>query len=427
MKMDKILNRRGNGLDVETYKELPCCVICKSTSFTRVFKAKDIALTGVFPSSLNEKSIYTPLTLQICNNCSNLQMVESVNKELMFTDYWYRSGTTGSMKVHFEMILDLIKDKTNGNKILDIGCNDCTFLKLAENRGLDPYGFEPSSAYDDRIIESPSRIQNDFFPPLNEWSLKEDKFDIITALSMFYDVDKPQDFLNLCESKLADKGTLIIEVNYAKSFLERKNIDMLGQEHLVYYFLSTFQTLLKDTNLYLNHAATNEMNGGNVILFCSKKEGSSQELNSLLIEEKEFIDNFDFKGFQENVDNDLNDLKTKIESLASENKTLKLYGASTRGSFLVQYLEFNEKHFISAVDIAENKNELYIPGTAIQIEMENVAEEPDYYLILPYQFLDEFLRKNTDFMKRGGKFITYRPNKSIYYYSEGKVKSKLYA
>ena len=82
---------------------------------------------------------------------------------------------------------------------------------------------------------------------------------------------------------------------------------------------------------------------------------------------------------------------------------------------------------MSAVDIAENKNELYIPGTAIQIEMENVAEEPDYYLILPYQFLDEFLRKNTEFMKRGGKFITYRPNKSIYYYSEGKVKSKLYA
>ena len=53
MKMDKILNRRGNGLDVETYKELPCCVICKSTSFTRVFKAKDIALTGVFLSLIH--------------------------------------------------------------------------------------------------------------------------------------------------------------------------------------------------------------------------------------------------------------------------------------------------------------------------------------------------------------------------------------
>ena len=411
----------------QTYRELSKCVICNNNSFTRVFKANDIALTGVFPSGVNKKNIYTPLTLQICNNCSNLQMVEAVNKELMFSDYWYRSGTTGSMTVHFKMILDLIKEKTNGNKILDIGCNDCTFLKLAQDRGLDPYGFEPSSAYEDRIIQSHSRIQNDFFPPINKWALKEDKFDVITALSMFYDVEKPQAFLNLCESKLTDNGTLIIEVNYAKSFLERKNIDMLGQEHLIYYFLSTFQALLKDTNLFLNHAATNEMNGGNVMLFCSKKDHCSAELENLLKEEKVFIDNFDFKGFQANVDNDLNELKIKIEALTSENKILKLYGASTRGSFLVQYLEFNENHFISAVDIQENKNKLYLPGTAIQIEMEDVAEEPDYYLILPYQFLDEFLRKNVEFMKRGGKFITYRPNKSIYHYSDGEVKSELYA
>ena len=425
--MDKNQTKGDNGLDVQTYRELSSCVICKSTSFTRVFKADNIALTGVFPSSLDKKNIYTPLTLQVCNNCSNLQMVEAVNKELMFSDYWYRSGTTGSMRVHFEMILDLIKEKTSGNRILDIGCNDCTFLKLAEERGLDPYGFEPSSAFEDRIIEDTNRIQNDFFPPLNKWELNEEKFDIITALSMFYDVEKPQDFLNLCESKLTDSGTLIIEVNYAKSFLDRKNIDMLGQEHLVYYFLSTFNTLLKDTNLFLNHAATNEMNGGNVMLFCSKIEGKSQELDNLLIEEKAFIDNFDFEGFQKNVDEDLNELRKKIISLSSGGKKLKLYGASTRGSFLVQYLKFNEKHFSSAVDIQENKNKLYIPGTAIQIEMENVAEEPDYYLILPYQFLDEFLQKNTEFMKRGGKFITYRPNKSIYYYSDDEVKSELYA
>ena len=297
----------------QTYRELSKCVICNNNSFTKVFKANDIALTGVFPSGVNKKNIYTPLTLQICNNCSNLQMVEAVNKELMFSDYWYRSGTTGSMTVHFKMILDLIKEKTNGNKILDIGCNDCTFLQLAQDRGLDPYGFEPSSAYEDRIIQSHSRIQNDFFPPINKWALKEDKFDVITALSMFYDVEKPQAFLNLCESKLTDNGTLIIEVNYAKSFLERKNIDMLGQEHLIYYFLSTFQALLKDTNLFLNHAATNEMNGGNVMLFCSKEDHCSAELENLLKEEKDFIDNFDFKGFQANVDNDLNELKAMIE------------------------------------------------------------------------------------------------------------------
>jgi len=354
-------------------------------------------------------------------------MVEAVNKELMFSDYWYRSGTTGSMRVHFDMILDLIEKNTEGTKILDIGCNDCTFLKMAEKRGYNPYGFEPSSAYEDRIIKDPERIQNDFFPPQNSWNLNEDKFDIITALSMFYDVEKPQDFLKLCEKKLTENGTLIIEVNYAKSFLERKNIDMLGQEHLVYYFISTFEKLIEETNLFLNHASTNEMNGGNIILFCSKNQNRSNQLNSLLSEEKVFIDKFDFKGFQENVDNDLNDLKKEIENLSADGKKLKLYGASTRGSFLVQYLKFNESHFVTAVDIQENKDKLFIPGTAIQIEMENVAEEPDYYLILPYQFLDEFLRKNVEFMKRGGRFITYRPNKSIYYYSDDEVKSELYA
>lgn len=393
-----------------SYKVYNNCFLCNSNQLTRVFKADEIALTGVFPLAEEKDPIKTPITLNLCKECNNLQMEEVVNKELMFQDYWYRSGTTNSMKNHFHFLLSEIGEHNAGDSILDIGCNDCTFLQIAMEKGFDIYGLEPSVAFEDRIIRDNLRIANDFFPTEKPWSLSKEKFNFITAISMFYDVRDPLKFLNQCKSRLEVDGKLIIEVNYAKTFLERENVDMLGQEHLIYYFINTFEIVLNKAGLNLNDAFKNEMNGGNIVFICSEKKNKSDRLISLTEEEDNFLEDFLPENFQPGVDKNFQRLTNKINELLENGKKLKIYGASTRGAFISQYLRLSTNHFLSAVDVQLNKNRRRIPGTDIHIEMEDKAEIPDVYLILPYQFLDEFIKKNHSFLKDGGSFLCFRPS-----------------
>lgn len=386
------------------------CFLCNSDQLTRVFKTDDIALTGVFPMKEENDPISTPITLNICDQCNNLQMEEVVNKELMFQDYWYRSGTTNSMKKHFQYLIDEIGEYQVGDSILDIGCNDCTFLEIASKKGFDVYGLEPSVAFEDRIIRDDFRIANDFFPNEKPWSLSKEKFNFITAISMFYDVREPLSFLSDCKSRLEVDGKLVIEVNYAKTFLERENVDMLGQEHLIYYFINTFEMILNNAGLNLNDAFKNEMNGGNIVFICSENKNKTDRLIALSKEEDDYLQDFVPEKFQSNVDHNFNRLTNKIDELLNNGKKLKIYGASTRGAFISQYLNLSKEHFLSAVDVQLNKDGRRIPGTNIHIEMEDKAEIPDVYLVLPYQFLDEFIKKNHSFLKNGGSFLCFRPS-----------------
>ena len=215
---------------------------------------------------------------------------------------------------------------------------------------------------------------------------------------------------------------MLIEVNYAKTFLERKNVDMLGQEHLIFYFIKTFQEIIKKAGLHLNDAELNEMNGGNIVFICGTEDHQSDRLLKLIQEEKKFIQNFDFLKFQKNVDLDFKKLKQKIEKINLDKKKLKIYGASTRGAFICQYLKLSNEHFDCAVDIQLNKDGRRIPGTNIKIEMEKDTEKPDTYLILPYQFLDEFIKKNLLFLENGGTFLCFRPsNIEISMNKQGKI------
>jgi hypothetical protein len=164
------------------------------------------------------------------------------------------------------------------------------------------------------------------------------------------------------------------------------------------------------------------MNGGNIVFMCGDEDYQSDRLLKLINEEEKFIQNFDFLNFQQNVDNDFKRLKNKIKKINKNKKNLKIYGASTRGAFICQYLKLSNKHFNCAVDIQLNKEGRRIPGTNIKIEMEKDTKVPDTYLILPYQFLDEFIKKNLLFLKNGGTFLCFRPsNIEISMNEEGEI------
>lgn len=394
----------------KNYEIINSCIICQSTDLSVLFHVGNTCLTGYFPIIEEVDPIATPITLNACNSCGNLQMREKVNPELMFREYWYRSSTTKSMQAHLQKIADNFAIK--GANHLDIGCNDGLLMTSMTERGMNSWGIDPSSAAMEAKPKFPGRISNDFFSKSAVTECFQDsdmKFDLITAISMFYDVPNPVNFLQDVYSMLADGGKAIIEVNYAKSFLERQNIDMLGQEHLVYYFIQTFQSVSTPAGLHITDAYKTDMNGGNITFILQKAPlKTTSRLKKLIEEEQQYLTIFDPKNFQNTVSKSFQVFANELRKLSVSNE-VKIMGASTRGAFIAQYLNLNSEVITSAVDLQKNKMGRRIPGTDIKIEYDPDAKKPDIYLVMPYQFKTEIIDRYTDFLLAGGRMLFYRP------------------
>lgn len=401
----------------KNYQTIDSCIVCQGSKISNLFKVGETCLTGYFPLKDEDDPIRTPITLNICQDCGNLQMREKVNPELMFRDYWYRSSTTNSMKAHLDKIAQ--KFAISGGHHLDIGCNDGFLMGSMTRLGMSSWGIDPSSAAIEAAANFPGKISNDFF---SFEAIRKDfknaklKFDVITAISMFYDVPMPVDFLKNIKSILTEAGIAIIEVNYAKTFLEKQNIDMLGQEHLVYYFIKTFMIVAERAGLLVNDAYLTEMNGGNItFLLSANQPKKTQRLENLITDEREYLRNFEQTDFQQKINESFSKFRTHLELIAKES-VIKILGASTRGAFIAQYLDLDSRIIASAVDLQENKRGRRMPGTDIIIEYDLEAVRPDIYLVMPYQFKSEIIERYHEYLKNGGELYFYRPIYSRVYY-----------
>jgi 2-polyprenyl-3-methyl-5-hydroxy-6-metoxy-1,4-benzoquinol methylase len=406
------------------YQNITSCLLCNSTNLRKIFSVDEVCLTGYFPLKNENDPIKTPVSLVKCTSCNNVQAQELVRADLMFRDYWYRSSTTGTMRDHLKDIVERII-KPEG-VILDIGSNDGTLLDIAEQKGMKVWGVEPSDAIKDAPFNIKEKTVNTFFGSreCDQFLQKTKvKFDVITAISMFYDVAEPLKFIEKARDLLTPDGLILIEVNYAKSFFERQNIDMLGQEHLIYYFIETFSDLISKANLFINDAYLTDMNGGNITFTISRTNKKSEKYLALTNEEKSWMENFNFIKFEKIVREGFNKFKEEVISL-SESNTIKVLGASTRGAMIIQMLGLDNKVIATAVDLQQNKVGRRIPGTNIVIEFDGEHDIPDYYLVMPYQFRTEIISRYLDFMKSGGGLLFYRPKQEIITYDNKTKKIK---
>src|SRR3954467_8113964 len=88
-----------------------------------------------------------PLELVLCQQCRLLQLRHTVPGEMMYQDYWYRSGTNQTMRDALAEISGLatkLMHLSRGDSVLDIGCNDGTLLGSYTVPGLYKIGFDPA-------------------------------------------------------------------------------------------------------------------------------------------------------------------------------------------------------------------------------------------------------------------------------------------
>lgn len=396
------------------------CRVCGSPALTKVISLGEQYLQGSFVKPGKEipptRKILTSLVrcdpLKDENACGLLQMEHSVPSEILYSAYWYRSGTNDTMRGHLKGITEEAVSLLGAKnyRVLDIGCNDGTLLKFYPD-SIEKYGVDPSDIAQE--IQGNITVVQDVFPSeeLIE-KIQGEQFEIITSIAMFYDLEYPIEFTRGIKRILAANGIWIFEMSYMPTMLRMNSYDTICHEHLEYYSLAVIEYVLKKAGMKVFNATLNDINGGSIRCFAThannfvyKKEEFIQNLKALHQEEFDLELDTDkpYNHFQERINIHKEELNALLKRLKKEGKRIHIYGASTKGNTILQWCGIDNRIIDVAAERNPDKYGAFTLGTDIPIvsEAESRAMKPDYYLVLPWHFKDEFLKREQEMLNRG--------------------------
>jgi SAM-dependent methyltransferase len=400
------------------------CRVCGSRSLVKVIDLGEQCLQGSFlkPGHETPPLRKIPTSLVRCDPtreegaCGLLQMEYTVPPAILYSNYWYRSGTNRTMRDHLQGIAQEaanLSGKTQA-KVLDIGCNDGTLLSNYPE-AFAKFGVDPSDVA--VSVKTKFKLVQDVFPSgelLN--LLGAEKFDIITSIAMFYDLEDPVHFTRGIRDVLAPDGLWIFEMSYMPSMLEANSYDTICHEHLEYYSLAVIENILRRTDLKAVRATFNSINGGSIRVYAThaanfkfKNPAYAEELRKLRQQEFDLELDTDkpYRNFQDRINVHRQELNSLLKKLKRDGKRIHIYGASTKGNTILQWCGIDNRIIDFAAERNPDKFGAQTLNSEIPIisEKESRALKPDYYLVLPWHFADEFLERERETILNGTAMI----------------------
>jgi 2-polyprenyl-3-methyl-5-hydroxy-6-metoxy-1,4-benzoquinol methylase len=396
------------------------CRVCKSSALTKVIDLGDQHLQGSFvkPDRQLPPMRKMPTSLVRCDPqrdekaCGLLQMEYTVPPEVLYSVYWYRSGTNATMRNHLAGIAKeasgLLEEPTA--RVLDIGCNDGTLLG-AYPKTFTKYGIDPSDVAQE--IPAEVKVIRDLFPSEELFTvLGGEQLDIVTSIAMFYDLEDPIGFVRGIKKILAPEGLWCLEMSYMPTMLQMNSYDTICHEHLEYYSLAVIETILREAGLKLVNVSLNNINGGSIRCYAThtlnnryRRDEFARNIKAMRQEEFDLELDTDkpYRGFQERVNVHRDELLKLLKGLRAQGKRIHIYGASTKGNTILQWCGIDGRLVDMAAERNPDKYGARTLGTDIPIvsEEESRKAKPDYYLVLPWHFRDEFLDREKALLAAG--------------------------
>jgi SAM-dependent methyltransferase len=311
-----------------------------------------------------------------------------------------------------------------GDLVVDIGCNDGTLLNSYRTQGLRRLGIDPATNVIEHARKAGLQVVNDFFSADALRSVYPDeKAKVITSIAMFYDLENPHKFVGDIKASLHERGVWILELSYLPLMLKMNSFDTLCHEHLEYYSLAPMERLFAEHDLEVVDVTLNDINGGSFRIAVGHKAKvapsaeARERVQSLRIQEFELALDTDapYAVFRKNIEKIRKDLRAFLLKAKKQKKLVHGYGASTKGNTILQYCGVTPDLMAAVADRNPVKWGSYTIGSNIPIisEADSRKQKPDYYVALPWHFMAEFKKREADFLKRGGKFVSPMPEVHI--------------
>ncbi|MAF36512.1 hypothetical protein CL622_05340 [archaeon] len=367
-----------------------------------------------------------PLKLQFCSDSYGCQLSYTAPPKKLFDHYLYVTSTSNTLREHFEKYASNIYKYLNLSKeslVVDIGSNDGLLLKNFKKLGARVVGVEPASNICDIAIKNGVDTVNGYF---NEYIVKniitvKGKADVITVNNAFPHIADIHGLTSSINSLLKPNGVLILEVQYLLDTLKTVTFDNVYHEHLSYFSTLSLVEFFKTYNMELFKIEKVNTHGGSLRVFIKKQECNIQidkSVDEQIKIEKEYgLDTIKpYQDFNKKINDRKINLLNLLKKLKGDNKKIVGYGAPAKATTLLNFFGVNNDFLDYIIEDNELKHGREVPGTNIPIVPKKMIDKniPDYVLILAWNFSEEIIKNNLDFLSKGIKFIVLGKEALIY-------------
>lgn len=400
---------------------------CRSCNSARLQCVLDL---GTHPVSngllttdkLNNEEPRYPLKMLLCQDCLLLQVSETIPAEILYRrDFPYFSSSSPALLRHATEIAErLIKECQLGPEsfVVEVASNDGYLLRNFVAHGIPCLGIDPAKAPAEQANRVGVPTICDFFGArLGEELAARQRADVIFANNVVAHVDAINDFVAGFERLLNPTGLAIFECAYAVSLIESCEFDTIYHEHLFYHTVHSLDALFSRHGLHLNDAEHLPIHGGSLRVFVSRAATRTERLDDMMRRERTIgVGNLDwYAAFATRVRSLGENLRGLLRQLKANGNRIVCYGAGAKGGTLVNYLDLGRGFFDYVVDANAYKHGKFMPGQRIPVYPTSTlaADQPDYVLLLTWNFAGEILRQQAAYRAAGGRFIIPVPEPRV--------------
>lgn len=398
------------------------CIVCGSELVDPFLDLGETALANKF---LSEAELDGPeptfaLVVGFCHECGHVQLTEHVPPSAMFEDYLYVSSASDTLKNHLWDLSDVVVVRHGlGERdlVIDVGANDGTLLKGFRRHGVRALAVDPAKNLAELYPDPEIDRYVGFFDSRSAVELR-DRFGpaaAVTATNTFPHIPALRDFVAGLDTVLEPGGVFVLEAHYLGDLLDQVAFDTVYHEHVSYWALGPMTRLFDDAGMRVVHVERLPLHHGQLRAFVQRAgEGEvDPSVERLLAEERERgLDRIEtYRAFADRTRRLKQDLQARLGELRASGDRVAGYGAPAKGNTLLGFLELGPAELEYIADRSSLKQGLYTPGTHIPVvEPERLlADQPDYVVLLAWNFADEVMDQQAEYRRRGGRFIVPVP------------------
>ena len=416
----------GTSMESNNHKKTGC-LVCRSEQVEEFLSLGDTALANQFlrADEIGRREFTYPLRVGFCRACTHIQLIESVPPRMMFENYLYISSASDTLKSHLWDLSDVLVGRYGlgaADLVIDIGCNDGTLLQGFKRHGVRTLGVDPAqNLVKFMTANGISERYTDFFTASTAQDIvsKWGSASLVTVTNTFPHIQELTDFIEGIQIVLKPGGVLVMEMHYLLDLIEQVAFDTIYHEHVSYWALGPMKQLFERNGMTIVDAERLPLHHGQLRVHVQRLgEGPVYcRVDKILSEEKGArLNCFEtYVHFAERALKVKNDLHETLILMAQQGRRVAGYGAPAKGNTLLGFLGIGPDVLRYIVDRNPLKQGLYTPGTHIPVVAPErlLADQPDYVLLLAWNFIDEIIQQQAEYLKRGGKFMLPVPEVRI--------------